>query len=67
MTGVPPGVPRRAGGHAADRLREQLEREFGIADDRPEPAAGTEPDGALPPDAGPDLSAWPDPDGQQEH
>lgn len=55
MNDVPPGVPRRGGGRAADRLREQLEREFGTVppeEDRPDPAgnaeqaAGTDTDAA---------------------
>jgi hypothetical protein len=46
MNDSSPPVPRRAGGHAAARLREQLEREFGIVPpaDSPDPDAVTEPD-----------------------
>jgi hypothetical protein len=64
MKDIPPGVPRRAGGHAADRLREQLEREFGIvAPDEPlDPAAGADPE-----EAGLDGATQPDPGEQQGH
>lgn len=61
MNDFPPAVPRHGGGHAADRLREQLEREYGITapDDQPEPAKASEagsPDSpdVDPGDAGPD-------------
>lgn len=74
MTGIPPNVPRRAGGHAADRLREQLAREYGIVvpDDRPDPAHRADPDSGIesPDDAGPaeadfDADERPDPGGQE--
>jgi hypothetical protein len=73
MTGDPPGVPRRAGGHAADRLREQLEREFGVAGPQDEPDAdSTDSTGADSAPAGtdesePDAGDRPDPGRRGEH
>jgi hypothetical protein len=58
MSDTPPVVPRRAGGHAADRLREQLQREFGMvppeesAETTESDTGGADPDAARPGHAG---------------